>query len=37
MPDEEIRFVKALCLIGAALFFMRLMFIIGRYVAWELQ
>jgi hypothetical protein len=37
MPEDEIRFLKALCLIGAALFFMRLMFIIGRWVAWEYQ
>jgi hypothetical protein len=37
MPDDEIQFMKGLCLIGAALFLCRLLFDIGRLVHWELQ
>lgn len=37
MPEDEIEFVKGLCLIGAALFLVRLLFDIGRLLRWELQ
>jgi hypothetical protein len=37
MPDEEIAFIKGLCLIGAALFLCRLLFDIGRMLRWEIQ
>jgi len=36
MPDEDIEFIKGLCLIGAALFLLRLLFDIGRLIRWEL-
>jgi hypothetical protein len=36
MPDEDIEFIKGLCLIGAALFLLRLLFDIGRIIRWEM-
>jgi hypothetical protein len=35
MPDEDIEFIKGLCLIGAALFLLRLLFDLGRIIRWE--
>jgi hypothetical protein len=35
VPEEDIEFIKGLCLIGAALFLLRLLFDIGRLVRWE--
>jgi len=36
VPDEDIEFIKGLCLIGAALFLLRLLFDLGRLIRWEL-
>jgi|688.fasta_scaffold17951_13 hypothetical protein len=36
MPEEDIRFVQGLCLIGAALFLLRLLLDIWRLVSREL-
>lgn len=37
MPDDEIQFLKGLCLAGAALFLLRIFYITMRMLAWELQ
>lgn len=35
MPEEDIEFIKGLCLIGAALFLLRLLFDLARLVRWD--
>jgi hypothetical protein len=37
MPEDEIQFIKGLCLVGAAFFLCRLLFDIVRLIRWELQ
>jgi hypothetical protein len=36
MPEEDIEFIKGLCLIGAALFLARLLLDLGRMIRWDL-
>jgi hypothetical protein len=36
VPPEDAEFIKGLCLIGAALFLLRLLFDLGRIIRWEL-